>query len=263
MKDLEIFIPSRGRWDVLKTPYILSEELREKCLVVVRRDEVKLYKEHNPELENQFLVLSPKAARGKMAGARQFILDNSTSRYHFQIDDDLTSVNIKKRCTDYGGLKLATRSQINACFKQMCDWIDTGFAQVSFTDRMTSAFPSNRFYADYGRMAQVLGYNRDILVDENLRFDTIPNHCFEDLDMNLTLLLAGYPCRISRKYSHNHRAEAFRGGCQIYRDDDLKRRVGNKMVKKYPGLIKLCERKDGYVYIKIAWKKVMKEGGLL
>src|SRR5262245_13998567 len=97
----EIFIPSRGRATKLVTPYTLPKELRNRCIVVVRPDEIDQYEDLHQRLE--FAEL-PKSVEG-LSATRQWILHNSENRWHVQLDDDITAINFKSDSTKFGGLR--------------------------------------------------------------------------------------------------------------------------------------------------------------
>lgn len=252
IKQDAIYIPSRGRWEKLLTPYALPAPLRKRCIVVVRQDEVRRYMIAHAKRDFDLAIL-PKHVNG-LSATRQWILDQSGDDVLIMLDDDITGINLKADPTKYGGVVKVDNRYFTNCFNLMYRWIDAGFVHVSFADRFVAARPSKNDYYENGRIAQALFYERSVLVNNHIRFDRVP--LMQDLDVNLQLLGLGYKNRVSTNYSFNSRWYGSPGGCEAYRTTELHDHVGRRMEKLHPGITKLVPKpKGGGMTMRTKWRE--------
>lgn len=260
---LKIYIPSRGRAKTLTTPYVLPEALFDKCVVVVRPDEIDEYKDQNIELasQNQFLVL-PKGVNG-LSATRQWIIEQANERFHAQLDDDITGFCYKPRSDVYGGVtRMRDGVQAKKVLKAvdvLMRWIrEDGLAHVGISERFMAARPSEKPYYENNRLGQFTMWDLSILRKLGARFDRIK--LMQDLDMNLQLLEAGYPSRVLTRISYVAKPEQFKGGCALYRDDEMKRKMCDKMARLHKGIVQSKVKiKFGrtYYHLRTSWRKAL------
>jgi hypothetical protein len=232
----DIFIPTRGRAGDVRTLWDLPAKWRERCYLVVRPDEYSDY--HTAQRHDQpigGIVKLPKGIEG-ISATRQWILENAEGKALVMLDDDLTGINIKQDHTVFGGVARARNQSLawDAVLRLMDRWLEQGEAHVSFTDRVSSARPSTRWWYENGRTSQTLFYNLRIVRGIGARFDRVP--LSQDLDMNLQILEAGFTNRVSLKYSFNAKPEDAKGGCSTFRTDTVKEQVCRTMEFLHPGI---------------------------
>lgn len=257
---LKIYIPSRGRADKVTTLQALPAGLRESCTIVVRHDEADLYKS-KPEFFGKVLVM-PKDING-LSATRQWILEQADERFHAQLDDDITGFCFKPKSKIYGGVRRIPSSNraINDAVKTLIDWISVqGIAHVGIAERFMAARPSERPYYENNRLGQFTIWDLKVLRKVGARFDRIK--LMQDLDMNLQLLEAGYPSRVLTRVSYVAKPEQFKGGCSIYRTDDLKRKMCDKMARLHKGIVESKVKvKFGrtYYHLRTSWRNALGE----
>lgn len=255
---MNVYIHTRGRAGKIPTLEWLPRKILGDVFLVVRHDEVNEYREHH--IENYCIL--PKHING-LSATRQWILENAQGRYIAMLDDDLTRVNFKPQPDYFGGLRKATEKEIEKCFTTMQSWLENEIITLaSFTDRMSSARPSSKMYYENGRVSQVFVMDRKIILNNKCRFDRV--ELAQDADMVLQLMKKGLRNRVWTRYSFNARGEDSAGGCSIYRNEELRKKVYAKMEKLHPGIVTTHWREKfgrDYIHLKIRYSVAKKIGG--
>lgn len=254
-----IFIPTRARAHVRGGTWrAMPKAMQDATELVVRADEADAYRMHYPTA--QLLILPPRIEG--ISATRQHILEVATKRRYKRIvvcDDDITSLSVKRTATKYGTLSLATPRQWIAAF----EWLDAQLREptcghAALSGRMQSAFPTRKFYYLNTRLAwKVLGVNMAAVAQTDARYDR--TMFFQDLDMQLQLIKAGFNSIISTRYSYSARPERVAGGCETYRTDarmlaaarTFKRLHGDDVVIRT-----VSTPKTQQVRIKVRWARV-------
>lgn len=254
---LKIYIPSRGRADKVTTLQALPPGLRESCTIVVRHDEANAYKA-KPEFFGKVLVM-PKGING-ISATRQWIMENADERFHCQMDDDITGFCFKPKSLVFGGIRrIPADHRIGGAFKTLMDWISVeGIAHVGIAERSMAARPGKKPYYENNRLGQLTMWDLRVMRKLGARFDRVK--LMQDLDMNLQFLRAGYPSRVLTKISYVAKPEDYAGGCSIFRNDDLKRKMCDKMARLHKGLVESKEKvKFGrtYYHLRTSWRKAL------
>jgi len=251
---IPIYIPTRGRAGCVTTLAALTEELRADAHLVVRRDEYNSYINNYP---NTSIKVLPPRIEG-LSATRQWILENCRSRgegFQCQLDDDITCFNTKDDLTTWS-MRSSTNDDILLAFAGMIGWLIEGKAMASMTDRVSSARPQKSDWYENGRVSQVFLYNVNMIRNIKARFDRVP--IMADLDMTLQILEAGYNNRVWTRYSFSHKKEDSPGGCALYRTDEMKLEVAQKMSELHPGVVTWATKHKynrEYVYTTTSWRK--------
>ncbi len=257
-----VYIHTRGRAGKVKTLKWLPRKLLGQVWLVVREDEAK---EYSAEYPGEKLLVLPKKVNG-LSATRQWILEREKDgRYFLMLDDDITSINIKKDINEWG-LKGAKPKQVEDMMKLVITLVKD-IPMVGLSKRIHAAPPAGKMYRSNARLSQFFMIDRKKVLDIGARFDRVP--LGQDCDMVLQCLKAGLPNRCLVRFSYNERVEDSKGGCSLYRNDKLKIKTWHLMAKLHPGVVhkKMREPKPGYTsgghYLLIQYKKAAKIGGLV
>jgi hypothetical protein len=180
------------------------------------------------------------------------------------MDDDIRTINLKGSSKVFGGVRKADPKHFIACFELMEQWMRSGIAHVGFAERMMAARPTPKPYYENGRMGQAMFYDLNVVRKVGASFNRVT--LMQDLDMNLQLLEAGYPNRVSTRYSYTARPEDYAGGCGLYRTDTLKKAECLRMQKLHPGIVEAKTKvKFGreYPYLRTSWRKAIEMGNAI
>ena len=232
MKDLTIYIPSRSRPNV-RTMQIIPRELLKRTRIVVRPDEEKLY----AAAGYKNLIILPKKIEG-LSPTRQWILENSETRYQIQLDDDFSSLAYKPNLKVFGGLRKASEKELLECFLLMREWL-SAYAHCGISDRVGSARSQDEF-KENTLLMQFLCYDTKVVLKSKSRFDRFT--LAQDKDMTLQLLTKGYKNIVSRRFSYNCAATGAKGGCDIYRTEKMRTEQMNLFAEEYPGIVKVVQK---------------------
>lgn len=239
---MEIYIPTLGRYDCLKTINFIPEKYFHKTFLVVIEKEYSKYK----KLYKNILVL-PKTIKG-ISPTRQWIMNQSGDKHIAFFDDDLIFQKRKEKnkltsCKNIGGLL--------SLWKQ---WLSEGIALVGVSSRNGN----NRIIEEYTENNRVMcGYalNKDIYFKENLNFTDM--EVMEDFHLTLSLLKKGYKNRISYLYAHSQPSSNSHGGCSTFRNFELQKQAAYKLSMLHPGLVKIVTKTT-----KNSWEGMNKKEGL-
>jgi hypothetical protein len=256
MNDLLVYIPTLGRENNQITLKSIPEEWKSRVFLVCPKNE-----EH--EWENRIDV--PEYCMGSISKTRQFIVENSKSNLVGMMDDDLTfyerdSENLTKT------IKL---KDIREYLDLMESWLKEGDVYCTQSSTFMSHKNLEEYY--YGKPYATHFLNRDYLISNNIRFDTLDY--FEDFHVPLSILESGKRLRISGKYIAKERQANADGGCSLNRDGVKNKQAMYNLQKLHPKYITLKEETGAKnqnlivdLKMRIAFKKAYDEnvvsGGL-
>lgn len=250
--DLEVFVPSRSRWQRSLTLEALQGKWDDITLVVPAAQVGK----YTPLARRHGVKLLPCAAPG-IAGTRQFI--GQRAKGHFlMLDDDLRFYRRVSQ-TDVHLHKL-NRTDMGAMLIWVSRLLDM-HAHVAISAREGNNrldFP----YITNSRPLRALAYRKaPFLKCVHGRVAVM-----EDFDVTLQLLSMGYQNAVITEYAQDQPGTQAPGGCSDYRTHALQAANVHKMVKLHPGLVKsrLKENKTGggfgsRVEATIYWEKAHKQ----
>lgn len=261
---MDIIIPTLGRKGHQETlNQLWCAGLRP--VVVVQQEE---YEEdaYWRDIKNVYSGISVAVLPGRIetiAPTRQWILENvGSSRTLVMLDDDLTFY--KRRDDEPEKLRDITNDELKVAFGQLEIQLTLeGYAHAGFAAR-EGANRNTARYLENTRIMRVLGYRRDILLQEKLRFDEM--EVMEDFHVALSLLERGYPNVILNDYAHNQAGSGKAGGCSTFRTPEMQARNAHLLAKLHPhaqavqrvtkGSFGGGERTD----VRIQWKKAYDSG---
>jgi len=159
-----IYIPSIGRADRVKTLSKMPDKWLKKTYLVVPEKEVDAY-------GYKKIIAVPNRIKG-IAATRQYILENSKENLLLMLDDDLRFCARKSKT----GIKLreATPNDVDKIFSIMEAWLKKGYAHVGLASRPEASFYIIN-YRECTRVNNFHGYNRKIIMKENIKFSCIQN----------------------------------------------------------------------------------------
>jgi len=253
---MNIYIPTYGRIGKQKTFNAMTKTLREKTFFVIRPEEYDWYKRHsNPP------IIVDKIG---VPAARQAAIEHCQDNKLWFFDDDL---NFSYRPENWS-LENYTLYQMDAkkleeALKFLEEQLDQ-FAIVAMDERAMNQGKPQRYYKEAGRVMRSFGIRKDIIIEENLRFD---KYLFwEDFHIALSLFKKGYKGYISLVYLNNGTTNV-KGGVSSYRNFEILKNEREKFlqehapfatpVNKYP---KSWQGIENWAYVpdvKIYWKKAL------
>lgn len=265
MKDLTIYIPSRGRAQRLglktTTWSSLNDKLRRKTHWFVPKDELPVYRKALGPKTNIIgsSVLGIHAVRAK-------IINDCPTRYVLMLDDDLCFY----RRPDLKSATLVpiTPDEVEDMVAEMLKRAkEPRVAQVGLSARQGNNTKSVAWWAD-GRCMNVHLFDIKELRQAKVKLGRVP--VMEDFDITLQLLRAGYHNQIAYEYCWNQRGSGEEGGCSTYRTAEVQAAAAHKLAELHPDFVKvvtktsnsegawegLKERTD----VNVFWRKAAEEG---
>lgn len=245
---MKIFIPTKGRIKQL-TMEALPIELRKRydaTLVVQTEEDYNRLRSYYPTVWAD--------AEG-IGATRQWILDNSTDDKVVMLDDDLCSWSRRNHFT--GQYVKAGPHDIVEGF-ELLDELLSDHAHAAIGHRQ---FANTKPLVEYGtRAMRALGYRRDVLARENIRF-TLP--LMEDFEVTLKLFRAGYPNAVFYGLIQDQLGSDQPGGCKYWRTLERHNAAAEALAEMFPRFVKLKDvegwaigtRKD----VSIQWKKALND----
>lgn len=254
-----IYIPSMGRSDIKMTWLALPMEWRKRTTIVVPPEDFKAYKESFPSYADI------RGCRAKGIGkTRQWIIENTQSRYVLMMDDDLRFAKRVKK----GEVKLQGADQEDVGY--IVEWIftammDEGYVHASVAKRTEASFflCSHRTVV---RQNNIHGYDARKLLRlkrKGVRFDEMK--LMEDFHVTLRLFELGYPNKVLFDYTWDQRGSNMDGGCSTYRTEKAQRKAARALAEAHPDYVQVVKKKvvaasswkgmKERTDVKIAWRK--------
>lgn len=245
-----IYIPTLSRPKLQRTLKSIPKELIKKTRLVISENEFDIYaKEHGEK------ILLPTKAKG-IAAVRQWVLENSLSKYSFFLDDDM-DFSMRK------GKKLVRCEEKD--FKDMYDlllsWLKEGILHVGVSQRAGNNHVEED-YVEVTRMNNAYCYDVKKYRNTGVRFDRL--RVMEDFDVTLSLLELGFKNRVTFKYCWGQTKSGMEGGCSTYRTAQVQDEAAKALAKLHPGLVKITIKSSKEAWegigtertdVIISWKK--------
>lgn len=249
---MDIIIPTYGRVNAQET---LRQLLSAGLLVhlVVQDREKELYKGLDRNVQ---LWVLPEAIT-TISHTRQWILERVGSDNNMvMMDDDLTF--FKRRTDDRTKFEDCTPEDIQEMLEEIDDALDdyahVGIAAREGGNRNTEGFVRNT------RIMRVLGYRRDVLLKERVRFDAM--EVMEDFHVALTLLELGYANVICNNWCQNQAGSGKSGGCSHFRTPELHAFNAHQLATVHEPFVKVVTKLTKEAWgggartdVQISWKK--------
>jgi hypothetical protein len=256
---VNIYIPSSGRADRLKTVERLTESLRHETLLVVPPAEVRGY------IGKGVGVI--ECPHDGIVRTRDFIMEHAvkiarTDKF-VMLDDDL--IFQRRRSNDR--ITDCTGPETEMAFQWLERQLDE-VAHAGFGARFLG-YASTEVYTEPGRMMYVLGYNVAACREAGVSFGKGLNQfsTMEDFNMTLQLLTKGYPNRISLEWRCSPGMSNAPGGCSLWRTSVRQTESAKRLEGMFPGIVTVrpkekwqgMEDLEDMFDVRVAWKKALKQ----
>jgi hypothetical protein len=251
---MHIFIPTLGRADKQITLHNLRDLAPEhKVWLVIQDHESWLYDwPHKIILDKDIKTITPTRE-----AIRTFCIVNKIDKC-VMLDDDL-QFYIRKSTEDWH-LRDPDVAELNGLFNKIELELDI-YAHVGVSGR-----EGNNFVKEYSsnntRYMRLLAYRV-----KEWNECTYNTEIMEDFDINLQLLLKGYPSYVFYHYAQGQRQTNAPGGCSTWRTHELHERNAYKLARLYPNFVttRQKENKSGGEFghrteVTIQWKKAFQKG---
>jgi hypothetical protein len=245
---LEVFVPSRSRFDRSRTLERLEGQWDNYALVVPAaqaKDYAPLAAKHGAKV-----LACPHNGISK---TRQWIGQRAKDKF-IMLDDDLKF--FARPRTPAEGEPYELRQMEPGDMRAMLTFVEQildKFKHASITDRVgafnyvcdvrggKSVFnPKNRPYALNRRPIRALAFRRkQFLACEHGRVDIM-----EDFDITLQLLQQGYPVATITEWAQDQLATQLPGGCSDYRTEELHAKNVKRMAELHPKYVMLREKEN-------------------
>ena len=163
-------------------------------------------------------------------------------------------------------LRAPTEREMEVLLERFQDYLRSGWHMVGLSSRQKNAFVWPQTYVDIGRMNNAYAFNAKTLLTHNIRFDDYT--VMEDFHVTLEMLRHGYKNRIFYDYAWGQYASNQNGGCSVYRNNELQRRMAEKLSKQHAPYVKMVKKISNAWHgdmairddVKISWQKAFTEG---
>jgi len=253
---MNIYIPTRGRSEIQRTYDNLTPTLRSKAFLVV---DYKGSEAYTSKYDN--VVVLPKNIKG-IASIRQYIMENSKSRYIVMLDDDLV---LQTKNKNTGRIVRSTAAEVTKAFSTLEKWMKKdGIAHVGMAIRTIAGRKDGSIkYDECTRMMHVLGYDTKQVLDAGCSFtkEVRKDFSMDDFHMTLQLLKKGLHNRVSMLYAVSPSASNSKGGASEWRTLDSHNKSSQQLKSNHKEYVAIKKKPDwegmnGDRYdVVIQWKK--------
>jgi hypothetical protein len=244
---LDIFIPSRSRWEYVRTVFNLSDRLWKNITLVVPHDQYDKYRRITP-LNINVLKFYGVGIETK----RDFILNLRQTGKLIMLDDDLKFYKRTEDGTRFPGIHQEETEKMIENISNTLSY----FPMVGLTDKfMSQTRPRGSILCH--RFNQVLGINRDLLPTPWPQF-RVPHD--EEHDFHLQLLTRGYKTIVLTEWSKSDKSDA-PGGCSDWRNETVLRQAHEKLMELWPGIVTIDTSKEK-PKARYNWKAAKMMGGI-
>jgi hypothetical protein len=247
---ITIYIPSRSRWQTMKTLNQLSEELWPQTMLVVPPDQYQKYRTYSPPEVN--ITIFDGVG---IAAKRQHILTRFPDGKFIMFDDDLLLYKRDPDGKTFHPISRFTDESVELV-RTISDLLNT-YCYVGATDKFMS-HTRPRGFIECARFNQILAINRELLPQPWPQFRSGVDGQ-EEHDFHLQLLTRGCKTAITTEWSKMDRPGA-KGGCSDWRNDDLIIAMSNQLVDFWPGLVSIRDKEPQGMYLKFDWRGAINQG---
>lgn len=262
---MTVYIPTLHRTEKQRSLEYIPESWRDRTYLVTVEEDVEGLMKNYPYAN---ILLPGKDVKGIHA-TRQWIIENSKSRFALMIDDDQ---HFYRRLPNDWHLKYVTDknawpvSQMGGLLTMMEDQIingrfdDKNFFAVGLSARQGNQNTEN--WIEYNtRMNNTYVVDTELFKQEKIRFDNFK--VMEDFDVTLSFLTRGIPNSVIYEFCWGQISSGMKGGCSEYRNEEVQREAALALKAKFPEFVRVTEKesKSGWEGMKtrtdvvIQWKK--------
>ena len=254
---MKLFIPTYKRTERQLTWNNLPESVQEYTYLVCPEEEVEVHTKANRQV-----IGTPKTIKG-IAQTRQWVIENSDDDQVFFADDDQS---FKTR--EEGSYKL--RAMVEEDYTEMVLSVLENLKEYNAVGISAQAGNNRSFpktIISPGRMYNMYAFNRNVLLDNDIRFDTMT--VMEDFHVTLSLLKMGMPNAILQNWCWSSPGSNAAGGCSTYRSADVQRDGALQLAQLHAPFVTVVEKEskawgnglEKRTDVRIAWKKALLSGG--
>lgn len=262
---LQIIIPTHGRITRQVTLSHIPEALRDEVLLVTSTEEDKEFFKKNGHKN------TIRANANCIAAKRQWIVENVKAKKILMLDDDM---GFQARCpekfrkfdvskgrwkiTNPKHFLLAKQYATPDYFIHVMEKLDNAldaYGHVGLSSRMGNDLVRESFIIN-GRMMHAIGYDRKLLLKENIRFDTVKHR--EDFHVTLSLLRKGYANFVFYDMCCSPGSYGAPGGASTERTLEESNRDAEVLATLHPGLVRVVDKEYKNIPRKevvVSWKK--------
>ena len=250
---MKLFIPTYKRTERQLTWNNLPESIREWTYLVCPEGEVETHVNANRQV-----IGTPDNVKG-IAKTRQWIIENSDDDQVFFADDD-QSFKVREENsyklrpmdeTDY-------QEMVGAVIENLGKYNAVGISAQAGNNR---SFPKT--VISPGRMYNCYAFNRNVLLENNIRFDDMV--VMEDFHVTLSLLKLGMPNAILQNWCWSSPGSNATGGCSTYRTADVQRSGALQLEKLHSPFVTVVEKEskawknglESRTDVRVQWKKAL------
>lgn len=244
---MQIYIPTRTRWNNQRTWNELTPELKSRCHLVTdpdQADKIPSYARQKYEREGTKIIVLPEGHKG-IAAVRQWIMDNAEDRYIVMLDDDMT-LHVKN---EHGKIVKAQPADVDGMFEWLEDKVSgvqgRRFVHAGITPRFLNWNCSDTFKVNT-RMMHVLAYDREAVAEAGCRFTkNVPeSFSMDDFHMTLQLLRAGLQNIVNVHYCTNPSASNAEGGASTWRTTESHNASAEALKANHPDFVTVKIKQD-------------------
>jgi len=248
---MKLFIPTYKRLDKQITWGNLPDSIREWTYLVCPEEEVSLHRAAGRQV-----VGTPPTVKG-IAQTRQWVIENSDDDQVLMADDDQS---FKTR--EEGSYKLRAmveddyNEMVLSVLENLKIYNAVGISAQAGNNR---SFPKT--IISPGRMYNMYAFNRNVLIDNNIRFDEMT--VMEDFHVTLSLLKMGMPNAILQNWCWSSPGSNAAGGCSTYRSAQVQKEGALKLAQLHSPFVTVVEKEskawgnglESRTDVRVQWKK--------
>jgi hypothetical protein len=168
------------------------------------------------------------------------------------------------RCRTEGSYKLREMGEED--YREMFDEVIAQLGNFNAVGISAQA-GNNRSYPKTilspGRMYNMYAFNRNVLIENSIRFDDMV--VMEDFHVTLSLLKLGMPNAILQNWCWGQPASNADGGCSDYRTQEVQRNGALRLAELHAPFVKVVEKEskswgnglEKRTDVRVSWKKAL------
>ena len=251
---MKLFIPTYKRTEKQRTWDNLPDFAKEFTYLVCPESEADAHKAAGRQV-----FPAPETVKG-IAPTRQWIIENSEDDQVMMADDD-QSFACRKLDGTYK-LRPMEEDDFRDMFVEVIMTLDKYNAVgISAQAGNNNTFPKE--IVTPGRMYNMYAFNRNVLLENNIRFDDMV--VMEDFHVTLSLLKLGMPNAILQNWCWSQPASNAAGGCSTYRTSDVQKEGAHRLAALHAPFVTIVEKESKSwgnglgvrTDVRVQWKKAL------
>ena len=254
---IKVFIPTYNRVEKQKTWDVFPDHIKEHTTLVCPQEELKTHLELGRNA-----VATPDSVKG-IAATRQWIIENCGVDQVMMCDDDQGF-----GCRRDGEKKTRKLEEedYSVMFDDVVKHLET-YNAVGIPSSTLSVMNYPKEVLSPGRMFNMYAFNRNVLLENDIRFDVM--RVMEDFHVTLSLLKLGMPNAILLNWHWTSGGSNAKGGCSTYRTREVQREGALKLAELHAPFVQVVEKESKSwggelstrTHVRVAWKKALESAG--